>query len=343
MSRLRWGILGAGGIADTFVRDLIGAAAAGADLEVTAVGSRDAARSREFADRHGIERSHGSYEALVADDGVDAVYVATPHVFHREQALLAIAAGRHVLVEKPFTLSADEAREVFAAAEARGVVALDAMWTRFVPQNHRLRRILRDGVIGEVRYFAGTHAQSLPTDPRHRMNDPALGGGALLDLGVYPVAFAHDVLGAPSAVAATARLSDQGVDMSVASSSVHGAAQASLFSALDLAADNTGTIVGTSGRIEIDAPFFSPVGFTVFDSVGAIVERYDADERGLRGMHHQALELARLVDEGWSDDAPLTPADTIAIMQTMDEIRRQIGVVYPGEDAPEDRLGRSVS
>ena len=331
MRRLRWGILGAGGIAETFTRDLVGARAQGAPLDVVAVGARDQARSQEFADRFGILRAHGSYEALVADPDVDAVYVATPHVFHRDQALLAIAAGKHVLVEKPFTVNAAEAREVFAAAEAASVVALDAMWTRFVPQNVRLRGILRSGAIGELRLFTGTHAQALPTDPRHRINDPALGGGALLDLGVYPVAFAHDVLGAPTAIAAQARLSSQGVDASIGSVMQHGDAQSLLFSALDLAAVNSGRIDGTAGRIEIDSPFFVPGGFTVYDSSGAVVERYDADEKGLRGMQHQAFEMARLVDEGWSDDAPLTPADTIAIMESMDEMRRQVGVAYEAD------------
>ncbi|BDZ51626.1 hypothetical protein GCM10025867_38670 [Frondihabitans sucicola] len=208
---LRWGILGTGGIAATFVGDL-----QGAGFTVSAVGARKTETSREFADRFGIAVAHGSYAELVADPGVDVVYVATPHVFHREQALLAIAAGKHVLVEKPFTVNADEAREIFTAAERAGVVALEAMWTRFLPQNQRLREILRSGLIGERRLFTGTHAQSLPTDPRHRINDPALGGGALLDLGVYPVAFALDVLGTPTGVQASAVLSDQGVDARVA-------------------------------------------------------------------------------------------------------------------------------
>jgi predicted dehydrogenase len=334
---LRLGILGAGGIAETFTADILGAGHQGHDLDVVAVGSRDQAKSDGFARRFEIERAYGDYEALVQDPAVDAVYIATPHVFHREQALLAIAAGKHVLVEKPFTVNAAEAREVFGAAAAAGVIALDAMWTRFLPQTARLREILRAGTIGEPRLFVGTHAQSLPTDPRHRINDPALGGGALLDLGVYPVAFALDVLGAPIAISAQARLSEQGVDRSIASamthtgSGEHGTAQSILFSALDVASDNTGLIQGTEGRIQLAGPFFTPQGFTVHGPDGSVVERYEPDEKGLRGMHHQALELARLIDEGWSDDTALTPAATIAVMETMDEMRRQVGVRYPSD------------
>ena len=137
---IRWGVLGAGGIASTFVRDL-----AGAGISVTAVGSRDPERARAFADEHDVPRAHGSYDDLVADPGVDVVYVATPHVLHREHALLALAAGKHVLVEKPFTVSAAEAEEVLDAARAAGLVALDAMWTRYTPQSAFIREVVRWG------------------------------------------------------------------------------------------------------------------------------------------------------------------------------------------------------
>lgn len=331
MSRIRWGILGPGGIASTFVADLVGARDQGVDLDVTAVGSRTLATAQKFADEFGIAHAHGSYEALVADATVDAIYIATPHAFHRDQALLAIAAGKHVLIEKPITLNADEAREVYAAAEQAGVIALEAMWTRFLPQNRELRRILRSGAIGDLRLFTGTHAQKLPSDPDHRLNDPALGGGALLDLGVYPVAFALDVLGAPTSVSASGVLSDRGVDRSSGVVLSHdGGATSLIYSALDVALVNSARIDGTDGRIEIDDTFFAPSGFSVYAADGSLVTRYDTDDDGLRGMQFQAIELARLVDEGWSDDAALTPAASIAVMETMDEVRRQLGVVYPG-------------
>ncbi|NIJ04236.1 Gfo/Idh/MocA family protein [Frigoribacterium faeni] len=322
---IRWGILGAGSIAGTFVDDLTGAG-----LTVTAVGSRDLAKARGFADEHGVPTAHGSYDDLVADPEVDAVYVATPHVFHEQHALLAIRAGKHVLVEKPFTVDVGEAERVLSAAREAGVVVLEAMWTRYLPQQVRLREVVASGVVGELRLLTAAHMQSLPTDPRHRLNDPALGGGALLDLGVYPVSFAHDLLGPVDAVAATAVLSDQGVDVRTGVTLWHAnGATSALFCALDTAGHNDAVLHGSEGRIEIDATFYSPGGFTVLDADGGVVERWDSPEDGLRGMHHQALELARVVEAGETESPVLTSADVVAVMATMDEVRRQVGVHYP--------------
>ncbi len=322
---IRWGILGAGGIADTFVNDL-----AAAGIAVAAVGSRDADKAKRFAEDHGITTAHGSYDDLVADPEVDAVYVATPHVFHEQNALLAIRAGKHVLVEKPFTVSADEAGRVLAAAREAGVVALEAMWTRYLPQQARLREVVRSGVIGEPRLLTASHMQSLPTDPQHRLNDPALGGGALLDLGVYPVSFALDLLGPVEAVAATAVLSDQGVDRRTGITLRHAnGATSNLFCALDTAGRNDAVLHGSAGRIEIDHTFYAPGGFTVLDADGEVVERFDSDEGDLRGMQHQALELARLAEAGELESPALTSDGIVAVMATMDEVRRQVGVQYP--------------
>jgi predicted dehydrogenase len=191
---------------------------------------------------------------------------------------------------------------------------------------------VRSGVIGDVRLLTAVHVQSLPTDPRHRLNDPALGGGALLDLGVYPVSFAADLLGSPSSVGASATLSDQGVDARGGIQLGHASgATAQLYAALDTAGRNTATLLGTAGRIDVDDTFYAPGGFTVRDSDDTVVERFDADEGGLRGMHHQALELERVVAAGEAESPLLTAADSVAVMQTMDEVRRQIGVRYPSE------------
>jgi len=327
---IRWGLLGAGGIARTFAADL-----KGAGLTVAAVGSRDAQRAEAFVRDEGLEgaTAHGSYEALVADPGVDAVYVATPHPFHVDDALLALSAGKHVLVEKPFTVTAAEARRVTEAARDSGLVALEAMWTRYLPQSARLREVVRAGTIGDVRLLVARHVQSLPTDPDHRLNDPALGGGALLDLGVYPVSFAHDLLGAPTAVHASAVLSDRGVDRRVAVTLEHeGGATSQLYAALDVAAPNPATLVGTAGRIEVDDTFYAPGGFTVLDGEGTVLERHESDEGDLRGMHHQALELQRLVEAGETESPVLTGAESVAVMATMDEVRRQVGVRYAADD-----------
>ncbi len=209
--RLRWGILATGWIAELFVADL--------NLHghaVTAVGSRHQASADAFAARFGIRRAHGSYEALCADPEVDAIYVATPHPMHAANARLALEHGKHVLVEKAFTVNAREAQAIVDLAADRGLVILEAMWTRFLPHMLRVREIVRSGVLGEIRSVIADHTQDLPDDPAHRLNALELGGGALLDLGIYPISFTFDVLGAPRSIAATAQFKPTGADGNVA-------------------------------------------------------------------------------------------------------------------------------
>ncbi|MGN6324484.1 Gfo/Idh/MocA family protein [Pseudolysinimonas sp.] len=323
---LRWGILATGGIASAFTRDLrvVGA-------PVTAVGSRDLDRSRAFADEHGIARAHGSYEELVADPEVDVVYVATPHPAHAGNALLALDAGKHVLVEKPFTISEAEARAVMDRAAEKGLIALEAMWTRWLPHMIRMREIIAAGTLGELRAVTADHDQKANPDPAGRMLNPELGGGALLDLGIYPVSFAWDVLGAPDRVVALSDTTPTGVDGQTAIIlSFPGGRKALLHTELDARGSNRAVVLGTEGRIEIDPVWYTPTSFTVYDSAGDVVERYASEVEG-RGMQFQALELERLVAEGRDADDLLPPDETVAIMGTLDEVRRQIGLRYPGE------------
>ena len=321
-----WGILATGGIAAAFTKDL-----RVAGLTVAAVGSRRQESADDFGERYGIPNRHGSYEALVADPAVDVVYISTPHSHHAEAAVLALEAGKHVLVEKPFTLTADEARRVTALAAEKSLLVLEAMWTRFLPHMLRLHEILAAGTLGDVRTVLADHNQDTPKDPEHRMNNPELGGGALLDLGVYPVSFAIDVLGAPTSVAANAAFTETGVDRQTAILLEHsGGRQSVLHTALDTRGPNRAAVIGTLGRIEIDAVWYSPTTFTVFDHTGAIVERYETRITG-RGMQFQALEVERLIRAGATASPRLSPAESVLVMDVLDEIRRRIGLVYPGE------------
>ena len=192
---LRWGILGTGWIARQMTADL-----AINGSTVTAVGSRTQEKADAYAAEFGIPHAHGSYEALVADPDVDVIYVATPHPSHVADATLALNAGKHVLLEKPYTINAAEARVVADLARERGLVVLEAMWTRWMPHMIRLREIIAAGTLGDVRTVIVDHNQKLSQDPTHRLQDPALGGGALLDLGIYPVSFAWDIFGAPTSI-----------------------------------------------------------------------------------------------------------------------------------------------
>ena len=183
-------MIGTGWIA----RQFIGAVRASTRQQIVAIGSRDQQKAQAFADERGLETAHGSYEALAGDPNVQVVYVATPHSEHAAHALLAIEAGKHVLVEKPFTRNADEARAVVNAARERGVALMEAMWTRFLPRYDIVRQLLADGVLGDLETVIADHGQPIPAEVK-RMFDPELAGGALLDLGIYPVSFAAFVLG----------------------------------------------------------------------------------------------------------------------------------------------------
>jgi predicted dehydrogenase len=322
---LRWGILATGGIAHALVKDLqlIG-------IPVTAVGSRDLGRARDFAERLGIPNAHGSYEELVADPEVDVIYVATPHPAHAGNALLALDAGKHVLVEKPFTVTEAEAQAVVDRAAERGLIALEAMWTRWLPHMIRVREIIAAGTLGEVRAVIADHDQKASADPAGRMQAPELGGGALLDLGIYPVSFAWDILGAPERVLAMSDPTPTGVDQNTAILLGYPQAKAVLHTELDARGPNRAVVIGTEARIEIDPVWYTPTSFTVSNAQGEVLERYESTVEG-RGMQFQALELERLVAEGHGPGDLLPPAETVGIMGTLDEVRRQIGLRYPGE------------
>jgi predicted dehydrogenase len=323
---LRWGILGTGGIAHSQTKDLLDNG-----FTVTAVGSRNQESAESFAAEFGIGTAHGSYEALAADPEVDVIYVSTPHPFHAANALLALDAGKHVLVEKSFTVTAADARAVVDRAAEKGLVVLEAMWTRWLPHMVRIREIIAAGTIGEVRLVIADHNQKLPTDPAHRINNPELAGGALLDLGIYPVSFAFDVLGTPSSVQATGSLSETGVDRSTAIIfGYESGAQALVQCALDIAGPNRAVIVGTEGRIELDTTWYVPTTFTVFDTESRQLEHFDQPVQS-RGMQFQAWELERLAAEGSIAGEILPPEQSVTIMETLDEVRRQIGLRYPGE------------
>jgi predicted dehydrogenase len=324
---VRWGVIGTGGIARSFVGDCTAAG-----IEFVAVGSRTLESAESFAAEFGIPRAHGSYEELVADDGVDAVYVATPHSRHAEDALLAIGAGKHVLVEKSFTITADQARRVVDAARRADVAVMEAMWTRFLPQMAMIRELVAEGRIGRVRLVEATHHQALPSDPRHRLNDPALGGGAMLDLGIYPISFAVGVLGVPTSVVAAGTLSDQGVDTQMGLVLTHeGGAQSMLHFALDLGSPNTASVIGEEGRIDLDATWFTPTTWRLRDRDGVVVEEFDGREE-LTGYGHEARAFESMVTSGTHEGGPMDPEETIAIMALMDEARRQVGVRYAADD-----------
>ncbi len=325
---LNWGILAPGGIAGNFVQ----AALRFTRQRFVAAGSRSLQRAQAFADRFDIPKAYGSYEDLVADPEVDAVYVASPHSEHHAHALLAIAAGKHVLVEKSFTRNAAEAREVVEAARGAGVTAMEAMWTRFMPRADVVRQLLADGALGELDTVLADHGQAL-THVR-RLVDPDLAGGALLDLGIYPVSYAVFALGLPGRVQAIGDLTPDGVDRQIAivldRFADHPHARAVLHTTLAAATPTTASISGSAARIELDGPFYTPGPVRLVRGAEAATWPGEALSGG-EGMCYEAAHFAQLVADGHRE-SPLLPLDeTVAIMAVMDEIRAQVGVRYPGE------------
>ena len=324
--RLRWGILATGGIAHAFANDL-----KLNGFMVQAVGSRSQTSADAFAAEFDIPNAHASYEALAADPEVDVVYISTPHPFHAAAARLVLEAGKHVLVEKPFTLNAPEAQEIADLAAARGLLVLEAMWTRYLPHMVRVREIIASGTLGEVRSLIVDHTQRLPEDPAHRINALELGGGALLDLGIYPVSFAWDLFGAPLTIQSTATFKATGADAQVATIFGYGGGRiASMITASDTRGPNTAAVLGTLARIDIDEVWYTPTTFRVLDADGAILDEFRSEVTG-RGMHFQAEAVERLVAEGNLRGDLLTIDETVAIMGTLDAIREEIGLRYPGE------------
>ena len=326
MTDIRWGILATGGIAHAFTADL-----RTAGLDVVAVGSRSAESARAFAEQYGIAHAHGSYEALVADPEVDIVYVASPHSHHLAHATLALEAGKHVLIEKAVTLDADEAIALRDLAAARGLLVMEAMWTRYLPHMVRVREIVAAGTLGEVRTVIADHTQRISDDPAHRLNALELGGGALLDLGIYPVSFAVDILGPNESARAVGRLAETGADSDVAIAAVHsGGGLSSIAMSSRAAGPNTAHVIGTDARIDIDRVWYTPTSFRVTATDGTVIEDYTSAFAG-GGMQFEALYAEHLLREGRTDSDLLPFDESITIMATLDDIRAQLGVVYPKE------------
>jgi predicted dehydrogenase len=310
---LRWGIMGTGGIAGAFAEDLKLTDSG----VVAAVGSRAPAKAGAFAEQRGIPTRHGSYEALANDPDVDIVYVATPHPLHHGNARLALEAGKPVLVEKPFTMNAEEARDLVALARERNLFLMEAMWTRFLPHIRHIRELLPS--LGDVVTVTADHGQWFAEDPAFRLFAPELGGGALLDLGIYPVSFASMILGAPDRVAAMVTPAFTGVDAQTSMLFGYASgAQAVLSCTLSAVTPTTASIIGTGARIEVDGPFYAPASFTLIPRAGER-SRYEYVDEG-RGLRHQADEVARLLAAG-ETESPLMPLDeTVSIMTTMDRV-----------------------
>ena len=328
---LNWGILAPGRIAHAFAT----AVSRHTRQKLAAVGSRSRERGAAFAAEFGIERVHDSYEALVNDPAVDLVYVASPHSEHADQALLAIEAGKHVLVEKSFARNAADATVVVDAARRRGVALMEAMWTRFLPRTDIVRQLLHEGVLGEIETVIADHGQWFEFDPTSRLFDPKLAGGALLDLGIYPLSYAVFALGVPQRLTANGTITGTGVDRQVSiildGFESHRAAQALLSTTLAAKTPTTATISGSLARIELDGDFYAPGGVRLVSRDGSVLETQARAIAGHEGLCYEAAHFAQLVADGYTESPQLPLDETLAIVELLDGARAQLGVSYPGE------------
>ena len=320
-----WGILGTGGIARAFADDLAHASG----HRVGAVGSRTLANATDFSQRYPGSIAFGSYEDLVASD-VDAIYVATPHTFHAEHSRLALSAGKPVLCEKPFTINAAQARSVVDLARSQGLPLLEAIWTRFLPHIQVMQQIIDSGVLGEILTVSADHGQYLPREKHPRLWEPELGGGALLDLGIYSITLAHLVLGTPSTVISDVTKTAEGVDLQT-SMIFHypTGAQAILTCTMANRTSITATIAGSKARLELDSSFYAPTSMRVITRDGEVTQ-YPNTYVG-HGLREEAIEFARMVRAGELESPMMPHQRTIEIMELMDSIRAEHAVVYPGE------------
>ncbi|MBA8990553.1 putative dehydrogenase [Curtobacterium pusillum] len=325
--RLRWGVIGPGTIANDFTATMH----ANSDQRVVAVGSRSPERAAAFAARHGVPSVHGSYEALVADPTVDVVYVASPHPQHLGHALLAIAAGKHVLVEKPMTTSEADTRTLAAAARRAGVFAMEAMWTRYLSGTTVIARLLADGALGDVQLVSVDVGWPHEPDPADRMFDPAAGGGALLDAGVYGHWFARFATGAPVTSRTTGAVSDRGVDLQSVTVSTSGGAQAVVTTTMTAWTPGLAVIAGSRATVRYTDHFVFPASFALHHGADATHWSDASGLRGREGLVWQTAALAQYVADGRTESPLHSLDDSIGLAATLDAARAALG---PRPDAP---------
>jgi predicted dehydrogenase len=324
--KISWGILGTGNIAHSFARGLPDVA----DAELLAVGSRSQRTADAFGEEFNVPRRYSTYEDLANDPDVDVVYISSPHTAHFDNSMLCLRAGKAVLCEKPFTINAIQAEELIAYARSQHLFLMEAVWTRFLPVMERVRGLLSEQAIGEPRMLAADFGFRTEFNPKSRLFDPALGGGALLDVGIYPVSLASMVFGEPTRISSMAHLGETGVDEQSAMILGYSEGQlAMLYTAIRTSTPHDATIMGSAGSIKIHAPWWQPTALTLIRNRQE-PETIDLPFEG-NGYGYEARAVGDALRAG-RIESPVMPLDeTLAVMRTMDTIRAQWGLKYPME------------
>lgn len=327
MKKIRWGILGIGNIARKFASDLQRVE----EAELVAAGSRSLSNAQAFCEEFQIPLPFGSYEALAQSKEVDIIYVATPHSLHHANTLLCLQHNKAVLCEKPFALNARQAAEMIALAQQKQLFLMDALWTKCLPHYTTMMQMVQEGAIGEVKVLLANFGFQMAPDPASRLLDPALGGGSLMDIGIYTVFTALDLLGKPDHIQVHLVTTDQGVDQQCAITfRYNNGAMASLFSTLAVDLSTEVSVCGTKGRIQLGTPFYEPTSVLEYHH-GGQKTLPDIDHEGGFGYQYEARHATACMREGLTESPFLTHAKTLQLMEVLDEIRRLGGIVFPGE------------
>ena len=326
MDKIRWGIISTGNIANQFVR--------GAnfleDAEVLALASRNQASADAFGEKHNIPRRYNSYQALANDPDIDVIYIGTPHTFHAENIMLCLKTGKAVLCEKPFTINAKEAEACIQLAQENGLFLMEAIWTRYIPAIVKLREMVNSGLIGTVKLIQADFAFNLPFNAEHRLYNPNLGGGSLLDVGIYPITFTTMFLGQPDTVHAHADIGKTGVDeQATMLFGYDNGAAALLSSGIHATMPNDALIKGTKGYIRVHSPMWVPDRLTLhLDGQEAQVMDIPYESNG---YNYEAAEVRACLRAGKIESDMMPHSETLATMRLMDGIRASWGMKYPGE------------
>lgn len=325
-TKIRWGIFGPGAIAHSFAEGLKFVT----DAELVAVGSRDLTRAKDFAKKYQIPKAFGSYEELASCNEVDVIYIATPHGRHYEDMLLCLEYNKHILCEKSFTINAKQALKIFQLAREKRLFVMEAMWTRFQPAIFKVKELLARKVIGNVIMMTADLGFNFPFNAEHRLFNPHLGGGALLDLGVYPISLCQYFMGIPDELTTLARIGQTNVDEICSMTfKYQNGRMANLFATLRSHSPSEVIFMGTDGILKLNAPIYRPSGITIQRSDGR-QEFFEAELIG-NGYNYQAEEVIRCLKTGRLESDIIPQEDTLSVMELMDSIRAQWGLRYPME------------
>ena len=320
---INWGIIGPGRIAHKFVQDLL--LVDGARLY--GVASRDAEKARNFAAQYGAEKSYGSYEELALDPAIDVVYIATPHPFHYPNTMLCLQHGKAVLCEKSFGMNAVEVESMIAEARKRNLFLMEAFWTRFIPGTEKLLELVTSGAIGQLQFVAADFGFLGDPDPQKRVHNKALGGGSLLDVGIYPVYLSLLLFGAPMRISAMASFTETKVDSVCSMLFDHaGGQKAVLHSSIIANTPTEAMIYGTEGSIRLHARFHHPQRLTITPNDGS-QETIDIPYAG-NGYYHEIVEVVKCIQNGLTESEKMPHSMSLDLITTLDRVRKVIGLDY---------------